>query len=775
MTAAGGVTITRTARPFDPAELTGIAELVDRRRGGVLSSGMEYPGRYTRWHMAYVNPPVEIACRGRMVTARALNDRGQVLMPVIRAAMLRAGVERPVPSPDGTSPADAAESPDGTRPGSAADPATDNSNRRGALDTVTVDVPEGEGTFTEEERSRRPTVFSVLREITAAFGCVDPHLGLYGAFGYDLAFQFEPVHLSIDRTDGQRDLVLHLPDEIWVVDLRREEAIRYSYEFAVGPDVTAGGASTEGLPRETAATPELATGSGKLPPQPVDGRYASVVRQAKERFKRGDLFEVVPGHTFYERCASPSRFYERLRERNPAPFEFLFNLGDGEYLVGASPEMYVRVNGDRVETCPISGTVARGADPMEDAANIARLLGSAKEESELTMCTDVDRNDKSRVCVPGSVQVIGRRQIEMYSRLIHTVDHIEGRLRSGFDALDAFLTHMWAVTVTGAPKAWAMQFIEDNEDSRRRWYGGAVGKIGFDGSMNTGLTLRTAHISGGTAAVRVGATLLYDSDPESEERETHIKARALVETLREVEEARMAAERAVTDPTEAEVAACGSADYQGSPAAVPAARPLRVLLVDHQDSFVHTLADYFRQHKAEVTTLRAGFPAALLDEIAPDLVVLSPGPGRPADFRCDELLTELDARRLPAFGVCLGLQAMVEHAGGELSLLPEPQHGKPGRVQVRGEEKSVLFPGLPGEFTAARYHSLFAKEPDVKGGFTVTATTPDGAVMAIEDTEAGRWGVQFHPESILTAAGRCGHQVIANVLEHCRARAGAST
>jgi anthranilate synthase len=754
-TVGGGVTITRTASAFDPAELTRIAELVDRRRGGVLSSGMEYPGRYTRWHLAYVNPPVEIACRGRQVTARALNERGLVLMPVIRDAMLRVGVEQAGASADGGALADGA---------------------------VTVYVPEGKGTFTEEERSRRPTVFSVLREVSAAFGCADPHLGLYGAFGYDLAFQFEPVRLAVDRSDDQRDLVLHLPDEIWVVDLRREEAIRYSYEFTVtraGTQGAGAAASTAGLPRETAATPELVPGAGELPPQPVPGRYAAVVEQAKERFKCGDLFEVVPGHVFYERCASPSRFYERLRERNPAPFEFLFNLGacadgKGEYLVGASPEMYVRVNGDRVETCPISGTIARGADPLEDAANIARLLGSAKEESELTMCTDVDRNDKSRVCVPGSVQVIGRRQIEMYSRLIHTVDHIEGRLRPGFDALDAFLTHMWAVTVTGAPKAWAMQFIEDNEDSSRRWYGGAVGKVGFDGSMNTGLTLRTARISGGIAAVRVGATLLYDSEPESEERETHIKARALLETLREVEEARMAAERALTGPTETEIAASGSADYPEGPLAAAGSRRLRILLVDHQDSFVHTLGDYFRQHDAEVTTLRAGFPAIVLDEIAPDLVVLSPGPGRPADFKCDELLTELDARRLPVFGVCLGLQAMVEHAGGELSLLPEPQHGKPGRVQVRGGYDSALFAGLPQEFTAARYHSIYAKEPDVKGGFTVTAVTSDGAVMAIEDDAAGRWAVQFHPESILTAAGRSGHQVIANILARCRARSGIS-
>jgi len=731
----GNVTITRTARTFEPAELTRIAELVDRRRGGVLSSGMEYPGRYTRWQFAYVNPPVEIACRGRQVTARALNDRGRVLMPALRAAMLRAGTEQPPVAEDAA-----------------------------AEGTVTVYVPEGEGTFAEEERSRRPTVFSVLREITAAFGCPDPHLGLYGAFGYDLAFQFEPVRLAIARPQDQRDLVLHLPDEIWVVDLRREEAIRYSYEFSVA------GVSTAGLPRETPATPELVPGAGSLPPQPVPGRYAAVVAQAKERFKVGDLFEVVPGHVFHERCASPSRFYERLRERNPAPFEFLFNLGDcadgkGEYLVGASPEMYVRVNGDRVETCPISGTIARGADPLEDAANIARLLGSAKEESELTMCTDVDRNDKSRVCVPGSVRVIGRRQIEMYSRLIHTVDHIEGRLRPGFDALDAFLTHMWAVTVTGAPKAWAMQFIEDNEDTTRRWYGGAVGKIGFDGSMNTGLTLRTAHIADGIAAVRVGATLLYDSDPEAEERETHIKARALLETLREVEEARVAAERALTGGLE-EIAAPGSAGYPGS----TVVRPLRVLLVDHQDSFVHTLADYFRQHDAEVTTLRSGFPVAALDDIAPDLVVLSPGPGRPTDFKCGELLTELDARKIPVFGVCLGLQAMVEHAGGELSLLPEPQHGKPGRIQVRDSAGSALFAGLPAEFTAARYHSLYAKEPDVKGGFTVTAATPDGVVMAIEDDAAGRWAVQFHPESILTATGRSGHQIIANVLTRCRTR-----
>ena len=128
--------------------------------------------------------------------------------------------------------------------------------------------------------------------------------------------------------------------------------------------------------------------------------------------------------------------------------------------------------------------------------------------------------------------MIGRRQIEMYSRLIHTVDHVEGRLRPEFDALDAFLTHTWAVTVTGAPKTAAMMFLEDHEKSPRAWYGGAIGKVGFDGSLNTGLTLRTIRIKGGHAEVRVGATLLWDSDPVAEEEETELKASAFLDALR---------------------------------------------------------------------------------------------------------------------------------------------------------------------------------------------------------------------------------------------------
>ncbi|MET8052365.1 MULTISPECIES: anthranilate synthase component I [unclassified Streptosporangium] len=704
-TTAGGVGIEVTASDVPETVLEDVVTTLGERRGGVLSSGMEYPGRYSRWHLAYVDPCLEIVARGRRISARALNARGRVVLPAVVSCLLAAG--KPVEEPTG--------------------------------DFVEVHVAESEDILPEEMRSRRPTVFTAIREVIAVFKGEDEHLGLYGSFGYDLAFQFEPIRQVLPRGADQRDLVLHLPDRVMVIDRKRETSKEFRYEFTVD------GLSTHGLAREGEVVP-LPPAPSELPADPEKGSYAQVVAAAKEKFVRGDLFEVVPGQVFHAPCADPAAFYRELRQVNPAPYEFLFNLGEGEHLVGASPEMYVRVSGDRVETCPISGTIARGSNPVEDADAIRTLLSSVKEESELTMCTDVDRNDKSRICVPGTVQVIGRRQIEMYSRLIHTVDHIEGRLRPEFDALDAFLTHMWAVTVTGAPKTWAMQFIEDHEATTRRWYGGAVGYIGFDGSMNTGLTLRTAQIRGGVATVRAGATLLFDSDPASEERETELKASALLGALAVV---------GVTPQEQAEPQV----------AAAPPGSGMKILLVDCEDSFVNTLADYFRQQGAEVVTLRHGFPVTMIDEIAPSLVVLSPGPGWPSDFGLPALIDALYERDLPVFGVCLGLQGMVEQAGGTLELLSYPEHGKRGRVRRLGD--SALLDGLPEEFTAARYHSVHVKRPGV-AGFTATALTPDGAVMAIEDVERRRFAVQFHPESILTAEGGAGAKIIANVLRLCR-------
>jgi anthranilate synthase len=412
------------------------------------------------------------------------------------------------------------------------------------------------------------------------------------------------------------------------------------------------------------------------------------------------------------------------------------NLGDGEFLVSASPEMFVRSDGRRVETCPISGTIARGLDAIGDAEQIRQLLNSEKDEFELNMCTDVDRNDKARVCVPGTIKVLARRQIETYSKLFHTVDHVEGMLRPGFDALDAFLTHAWAVTVTGAPKLWAMQFVEDHERSPRRWYAGAIGAVNFDGSINTGLTIRTIRMKDGLAEVRVGATCLFDSDPAAEDRECQVKAAALFQALR-------------GDPPKPLSTFAPDATGSGK----------EVLLIDHDDSFVHMLADYFRQVGASVTVVRYVHALDMLKRKRWDLLVLSPGPGRPEDFSIRKTIDAALEKKLPVFGVCLGVQAIGEYFGGELGQLTHPAHGRPSRVQVRGGR---LMRNLPNEIVIGRYHSLYVERDSMPEVLSVTASTEDGVAMALEHKTLPIAGVQFHPESLMSLGGEVGLRIVEN-------------
>lgn len=704
---AGGVVVRRERHDVEYAgAIEPYVDGLNSRRGAVFSSNYEYPGRYTRWDTAIIDPPLVVSARGRAMAIEALNGRGEALLVPIRKALHQVA--------DVTVTEDSASA-------------------------LRLKVAEPGRVFTEEERSRVPSVFTVLRAIVALFRTQeDPNLGLYGAFGYDLAFQFDPVDYVLKRKESQRDLVLYLPDEVLVVDHYSAKAWKDRYDYS------GEGFSTAGLPRTV--TEEPFRPSDRIPPRGdhEPGEYAKLVEKAKESFRRGDLFEVVPGQMFYERCeTAPSEISRRLKSINPSPYSFFINLGQREYLVGASPEMFVRVNGRRVETCPISGTIRRGDDAISDSEQILKLLNSKKDESELTMCSDVDRNDKSRVCEPGSVRVIGRRQIEMYSRLIHTVDHIEGRLREGMDAFDAFLSHAWAVTVTGAPKLWAMRFIENHEKSPRAWYGGAIGMVHFNGDLNTGLTLRTIRIEDGIAEVRAGATLLYDSDPAEEEAETELKASAMLSAIRDAKAGNSGANERKTARVDEGV---------------------NILLVDHEDSFVHTLANYFRQTGANVSTVRTPVAEELFDRLKPDLVVLSPGPGMPKDFDCAATIRKARARDLPIFGVCLGLQALAEAYGGELRQLHVPMHGKPSRIRV--SKPGIIFSGLPKEVTVGRYHSIFADPVRLPDDFTVTAETEDGVIMAFEHRKEPIAAVQFHPESIMTLGQNAGMRMIENVVAH---------
>jgi anthranilate synthase len=697
-----GIAVTRSASkvPFKSG-LTGLLSDLDRQRGIYLSSGYEYPGRYSRWDIGSIAPPLEIVSFGRHIEFRPLNERGRAINGMFHHVL------KDHPHWEYLE--------------------HENGCFRGRLKPLS-------GLFSEEERSKQPSVLSILRALIQEFRSEkDSRLSFVGAFGYDLLFQFDPIELKLPR-GHRKDLHLFLCDDIYFMDRKKEQIERYQYDFALGDS------TTEGLPRSTPAVPaNPAVEPGPIVSDHTPQEYMANVDKVREGMRRGDYYEVVLRQTFsVPFSASVSGLFERIQSASPSPYEFFLQLGD-EQLIGASPEMFVRVEGARVETCPISGTARRTGDPLQDAANIRDLLNSTKEESELTMCTDVDRNDKSRVCVPGSVQVIGRRLIESYAGVFHTVDHVEGILQPGCDSLDAFLAHMWAVTVIGAPKKAAAQTIERIEKNARGWYGGAVGMLSLNGDINTGILIRTVHLRDGRAEYPVGATLLYDSVPEMEEQETRLKATGFFRALQP---------KAANLPVEI--------DFQ-----YVEGKPVRMLLVDNDDCFIHTLANYARQTGAEVTTYRAGFPPELIDQIDPDLILISPGPGRPADFGVPALVRYAADRNIPVFGVCLGLQGIVEAFGGELGVLDYPMHGKPSAVSHRNQG---VFEGLPDQFRVGRYHSLFAMKSKLPDCFEVTAESEDGVIMGVRHKGLPVEAVQFHPESLLTLEDNCGVRLMQNVV-----------
>ncbi len=684
-----GIQVTRTvSQVIYRRGLLHLLRELDQHRGIYLSSGYEYPGRYSRWDIASTCPPLEIVAWDRRVEFHPLNRRGEALVKMLHP-VLEGHPHWEEFAYEGT-------------------------GLRGRLKPFP-------SAFPEEERSKQPSVFSVLRALIQEFdGEKDSHLALVGAFGYDLLFQFEPIARTLPRS-GHKDLHLFLCDDIWFSDRKREQIDHYQYDFE------GNGESTRGLPRDAAEVPP--------PPQPLPGpivsdhlpeEYMANVETVRKGMGRGDYYEVVLRQTFSAPYAGKaSELFERVQDASPSPYEFFLQFGD-EQLVGASPEMFVRVEGSRVETCPISGTAQRTGDALRDAENIAALISSLKEESELTMCTDVDRNDKSRVCVPGTVKVMERRLIEKYAGVFHTVDHVEGTIQDGFDALDAFLSHMWAVTVIGAPKKAAAQTIESLEKDARGWYGGAVGMISLNGDVNTGILIRTTYLKDGIARYPVGATLLYDSVPEMEERETRLKATGFFRILGQ------------SDPVPVIVEEVHEAVGAGT----------KLLLVDNDDCFIQTIANYARQTGAQVVTYRSGLAEEVIAKVAPNLILISPGPGRPADFGVPDLVKTAVRLGIPVFGVCLGLQGIVEAFGGELGVLDYPVHGKRSVVRHRN---AGVFEGLPPEFQVGRYHSLYARRETLPACLEVTAETSEGAViMGVRHRELPIEAVQFHPESILT-------------------------
>ena len=260
----------------------------------------------------------------------------------------------------------------------------------------------------------------------------------------------------------------------------------------------------------------------------TEEQFLAAVRRCKEYIFAGDCMQVqISQRTSRAFDAPPLELYRALRGVNPSPYMYYFDFGD-HHVVGASPEIMVRLSGGAVTLRPIAGTRPRGRTPEEDARTAEELLADPKERAEHVMLIDLGRNDVGRVAQTGTVRVTEKMAIERYSHVMHIVSNVEGRVAPGLDAIDVFKASFPAGTVTGAPKVRAMQIIDELEPVKRGVYSGAVGYLGFNGDMDVAIAIRTAVVKDGRLHVQAAAGIVADSDPQAEWQETQHKARAIL-------------------------------------------------------------------------------------------------------------------------------------------------------------------------------------------------------------------------------------------------------
>jgi anthranilate synthase component 1 len=364
--------------------------------------------------------------------------------------------------------------------------------------------------------------------------------GLAGYFGYECVRHIEPRALGAAKPDalGTPDMLLLVSDELAVVDnvMGKLHLVVYADPGQPGAWRSARERLERLRARLAVPLPQsvvLAQSRTEAVRAPLscsvsEEDFLAAVRRCKEYVYAGDCMQVqVSQRTTRAFGAPPVALYRALRGLNPSPYMFYFDFGD-HHVVGASPEIMVRVAGDRITLRPIAGTRPRGATPEEDARIAVELLADPKERAEHVMLIDLGRNDVGRVAAVGSVQVTEKMLVERYSHVMHIVSNVEGRCAPGVDATDVFKATFPAGTVTGAPKVRAMQIIDELEPVKRGVYSGAVGYLGFNGDMDVAIAIRTAVVKDGKLHVQAAAGIVADSDPQSEWQETQHKARALL-------------------------------------------------------------------------------------------------------------------------------------------------------------------------------------------------------------------------------------------------------
>jgi anthranilate synthase component 1 len=359
--------------------------------------------------------------------------------------------------------------------------------------------------------------------------------GLVGFFSYDTVRYVEARLADTAKPDtlGTPDILLLLSEQLAVVDNLSGKLYLIVFVDPREPNAyQRAQARLEQLSvdlRKPVAVPEEAPGQpGPVQHEFSEAAFVEAVERAKRYIFDGDIMQVVlsqrVSHAF---SASPLSLYRALRALNPSPYMFYFDMG-GFHVVGASPEILVRLEGDTVTVRPIAGTRPRGATREQDVALERELLADPKERAEHVMLMDLGRNDVGRVAQVGTVRVTENMLVERYSHVMHIVSNVDGKLKPGLDAIAVLRATFPAGTVSGAPKVRAMEIIDELEPTRRGVYAGAVGYLGFNGDMDLAIAIRTALLKGGRLYVQAGAGIVADSVPKSEWVETQNKARAIL-------------------------------------------------------------------------------------------------------------------------------------------------------------------------------------------------------------------------------------------------------
>jgi anthranilate synthase component 1 len=366
--------------------------------------------------------------------------------------------------------------------------------------------------------------------------------GLVGYFGYETVKHIEPTALAGGKPDalGTPDMLLLVSDELAVVDNVLGKLYLVVYADPQQPDAYRSarerleklrarlvGPLPESMVLALAAEPPAGE-AAPLERSFSEQGFLEAVRRCKEYIYAGDCMQVqISQRTTRRFDAPPLTLYRALRSLNPSPYMYFFDFED-HHVVGASPEILVRLAGDNVTVRPIAGTRPRGATPEEDARIAEELLADPKERAEHVMLIDLGRNDAGRVAATGSVRVTEKMVVERYSHVMHIVSNVEARIAPGLDAIDVFRASFPAGTVTGAPKVRAMQIIDELEPVKRGVYSGAVGYLGFNGDMDVAIAIRTAVVKNGLLHVQAAAGIVADSDPQAEWQETLHKTRAIL-------------------------------------------------------------------------------------------------------------------------------------------------------------------------------------------------------------------------------------------------------